>query len=192
MNQLLGWLAGGDLRSDGPANDVVEFVLHNIELFDDLWEGLSAEDDLVRGRAADALEKLARTRPELFHTHVSEVINSATHDGVAMVRWHLGMTLGHLAVFDDLHQQIGPALLGLLDDRSAFTRSWAIVGVCILGRRNSAWHERALRGLTPLLADRSIAVRTRAHKGMALLADANMAFPEGWIKSERLAGMLSR
>jgi hypothetical protein len=31
MNHLLQWLAGGDLRSDGVSNEVVEFVLANGE-----------------------------------------------------------------------------------------------------------------------------------------------------------------
>ena len=40
MNQLLGMLSGGDLRSDGLSDEVVALVLSNDELFDDLYAGL--------------------------------------------------------------------------------------------------------------------------------------------------------
>jgi hypothetical protein len=41
MNQMLDWLSGGDLCSDGSANEATEIVLQNPHLFDDLYAGLS-------------------------------------------------------------------------------------------------------------------------------------------------------
>ena len=41
MNQVLSWLSGGDLRSDGMANEVADFVLENPTAFEDLFAGLS-------------------------------------------------------------------------------------------------------------------------------------------------------
>ena len=55
--ELLSILARADLRSDGRSNEVVEKVLANPSSLPELIEGLSAKDDIVRGRTADALEK---------------------------------------------------------------------------------------------------------------------------------------
>ena len=74
MNQVLAWLSGGDLRSDGMANEVAEFVLENPAMFADLYAGLSEVDDLMRGRTADALEKVARKRTDLVRDQVPEMV----------------------------------------------------------------------------------------------------------------------
>lgn len=59
--KLLTILVGGDLRSDGRSNEVVEKVLEDPSLLPVLIKGLCVEDDVVRGRTVDALEKVART-----------------------------------------------------------------------------------------------------------------------------------
>lgn len=66
MNQTLTWLSGSDLRSDGMANEAAQFVLDNPQVFENLFSGLPEPDDVVRGRTADALEKVSRGRPDLL------------------------------------------------------------------------------------------------------------------------------
>jgi hypothetical protein len=70
VNQMLTWLSGGDLRSDGMANEAAQFVLENPQIIDDLMVGLNEPDDVIRGRTADALEKVARERPDLLIDHL--------------------------------------------------------------------------------------------------------------------------
>ena len=55
---LLDWLVGGTLRSDGAADQVADAVLIELVLFEDLLEGLKSEDDVVRTRVRYALETL--------------------------------------------------------------------------------------------------------------------------------------
>ena len=57
MNQLLNWLADGDLRSDGSATEVADLVLKNPHLLADLLEGLDEPNEVVRGHTAHALER---------------------------------------------------------------------------------------------------------------------------------------
>ena len=57
MNTLLRKLSGGDLRSDGSANEVAGEVVRNPQLFEQLLEGLGEPDDVVRARTVHALEK---------------------------------------------------------------------------------------------------------------------------------------
>jgi hypothetical protein len=184
MSQLLGWLSGGDLRSDGLANEAAQFILQNPDLLGDLLAGLNDPDEVIRGHAADALEKAARSRPDLFVSHISELVLIAERDGVAMVRWHIAMILGHLAGFEGVVDQTTPVLLGLLQDPSVFVKSWAIVSLCIFARKAPEWKREILNGIAPLQSDSSIAIRSKVRKAMNLLTNEAMPFPKGWVKSE--------
>ena len=189
MNQILEWLSGGDLRSDGLSNEVVDFVLNNIDVFDELFAGLSEPDDVVRGRTADALEKIARTRPEMFVRRLPELVEILMEDQLPMVRWHIAMTLGHLACYEDRVDEISVALLDLFNDPSVFVRSWAIVSLCIIGRKYPRMRGLIVEKVAPLQKDGSIAIRSRVRKALAILTDENVPFPTGWIKSNYLGSV---
>jgi HEAT repeat protein len=186
MNQILSWISGGDLRSDGLANEVAEFVLENPHTFEDLFAGLSEEDDVVRGRAADAIEKISRRRPDLPKQRIPELIRMAGDEPVAMVKMHLAMLFGHMVVYPECTDQLMAVLLQMLDDSSVFTRSWAIVSLCILARKYPEKYQTILEHLSKLQADESVAIRTRVKKAVHLLVNPDAQFPDGWIKSELL------
>jgi HEAT repeat protein len=189
MNQVLSWLAGSDLRSDGPANEVAEFVLENPEAFEDLYAGLSETDDVVRGRTADTLEKVSRSKPELVREHLPEMSYLARQEQLPVVKMHLAMIFGHLAIYPELVEQLMNMLLHQLKDESVFTRSWAIASLCIIARKYPEECQIALDQLIPLQGDNSIAIRSRVKKAINLLTDPGAKFPKGWIKSEYLQGI---
>jgi len=189
MNQILEWLTGGDLRSDGMSNEVVTFVLDNIEVFDELFAGLSEPDDVVRGRTADALEKIARSRPEMFVRRLPELIEILMEDQLPMVRWHIAMTLGHLACYEERVDEISLALLDLLNDPSVFVRSWAIVSLCIIGRKYPRMRELIVGKVAPLRNDGSIAIRSKVRSALVILTNESVPFPDGWIKSNYLGSV---
>ncbi|HEY42975.1 MAG TPA: hypothetical protein G4O11_03225 [Anaerolineae bacterium] len=189
MNQILEWLSGGDLRSDGMSSEAAEFVLKNPLMFEELFEGLYVTDDVVRGRTADALEKIARTEPKLLNNCLAELIKIAKEDPVPMVKMHLAMIFGHLAIYEEKVSDLTSTLLHLLDDESVFTKSWAVVSLCILGRKYPEECKRIIERIEPLQRDRSIAMRTKARKAVDLLTNKKDSFPEGWIKSEHLQGL---
>lgn len=82
MNELLRYLTGGDLRSDGNANEVAGLVLDNPDLIGDLLDGLDEPDAVVRARTADALEKVSRDKPEDVHKQLSQLVRPAKSDPV--------------------------------------------------------------------------------------------------------------
>ena len=186
MNQILDWLSGGDLRSDGLANEAAEAVLKNTQLFNDLYAGLSMPDDVVRGRTADALEKVARQRPELLVTHLPELEDISNKDRVPMVKMHLAMIFGHLAFYEEHVDILRSALFVLLDDQSVFAKSWAIVSLCIIARLYPADCDSIIKRIAPLSTDSSAALRSRARNALNLLTNEDSPFPKGWIKSEHL------
>ena len=183
---MLSWLAGSDLRTNGPANEVAEFILENPAAFEDLFAGLSEPDDVIRGRSADALEKVSRSRPDLTQEHLPEMSNLARQEQVPVVKMHLAMIFGHLAVYPDLVEQLKTMLLFQLKDTSVFTKSWAIASLSIIARKYPEECQTILNHLVPLQKDSSIAIRSRVKKAINLLTDPRAQFPKGWIKSVHL------
>ena len=185
-NSLTAMLSGGDLRSDGQANEVVALVLENPELFDDLYAGLSDPDDLVRGRSADALEKVCRTRPDLLAVHVADLLEKAQSDAVAMVRWHAAMILGYLSIYPLLVGRITNTLLAMINDPAVFVQSWAIVGLVLIARLYPGREPEISEAIAPLLESSSTAIHSKAQKALTALSDAERPLPNGWVKSEQL------
>ena len=186
-NQLLDMLSGGDLRSDGMANEVVAIVLANEELIEDLYDGLGEEDEVVRGRTADALEKVVRSKPDLLLDHLQDLIRTAHSDPIAMVRWHLAMILGHLVIYEKLVDKIRGALIAMLQDKSAITKSWTISSLTIIGRLYPEYRTEIVLAISELQWSDSAAIRTRVRTALDILADDSAPFPAGWCKSEHLS-----
>lgn len=188
-NRLLRMLSGGDLRSDGESTQVAGFVLENPELFAELIIGLRSRDEVIRGRTADALEKIGRTKPELCRGHLQTILDCALHDQVPMVRWHLAMLAGHLSVFSDLVDSIAGALCDLLRDESSFVVSWTIVSLCIISRRAPKWRDKALEEISAMEFTSSAAIRSKVRNAVQLLMNEESPFPKGWVKSEHLSDL---
>lgn len=189
MNQLLEWLKVGDLTSDGAANEVVRFVRADLRLLDDLIEGLTVVEEVVRGHTADALEKLARSYPEHLLHYLPLLIRTAKEDPIPMVRWHMAMILGHLSMFSEYVEEMVAVLTELLHDKSTFTISWAIVSLCILARQYPQILDRIVNAIAPLKNSSSIAIRSKVRKALAILIDEHALFPKGWVKSSHLASL---
>jgi hypothetical protein len=183
VTQMEVWLAEGDLSSDGVSDEVVAFVLRNLETLPDLVGALELAAPVVRGHAADALEKVARSRPIEVGRYFETYVDAAQQDEVPMVRWHLAMLLGHLSVLDDKREDIGSTLLTMLTDDSVFVVSWAIASLSILACLDADWHPRIVGAIAPLQGHASTALRTRASKAMAALTDADKGLPKTWVKS---------
>ena len=185
MNTILDWLSGGDLRSDGAADQVAEAVLQHPALIDDLTAGLNSPDAVIRGRTADALEKIARSRPDLMIRHLPLLLSLLKKDTVPMVRMHLAMMLGHFAEYSEFVDTIIPALLQALDGTRVFTKSWAIVSLCIYARKYPRYLEEIAENIAELSTDPSKAIQTKVRYAMEILSDDEIPFPKGWVKSER-------
>jgi hypothetical protein len=69
-------LAVGDLRSNGLANEVAERVLKDPRYCEVLIALLDDPDDVIQGRVADVIEKVARERPDLFVDRLADLITA--------------------------------------------------------------------------------------------------------------------
>jgi hypothetical protein len=183
MSSLVEWLSIGDLRSDGAANEIAALVLQNPDLIEDLMDALRVSSNIVRGHAADALEKVARSSPRSLLIHLDEIMTTAVQDEVPMVRWHLAMILGYLSFDESNIGKIIRPLFKLLNDESVFVRSWSIVSLCIIARKYPQWCSDVLREVAHLKHSDSAAIRTKVRQAVDLLTDSGRPFPKGWDKS---------
>jgi HEAT repeat protein len=185
VNELLHQLTGGDLRSDGYADEVADVVLAHPDLLDLLLEGLDSEIDVVRGRTAHALERISRTRPDLLSEHLPRLLLAAG-DALPMARWHVAMILANLAL-EVPPDVVQATLLEMLSDGSVFVKSWAISSLTILAQVHPEQGNALIAPLEGLQRDRSVAIRVRVRNALATLRDG-APVPAGWVKS-RLLGL---
>jgi hypothetical protein len=82
-------LEGGDRRSTGRAVEAAAAVLADEERAAELWALIADADPLVRMRAADALEKVSRSRPDVLAPHKQGLLGGRYDDGTIELRWHL-------------------------------------------------------------------------------------------------------
>jgi hypothetical protein len=190
MNRLLDWLAGGDIRSDGLSAEVIRFVLEDPSLVGDLMSGLTVESDVIRGRAADAIEHIARAIPVKLLPYREAIEHALIDDPVPMVRWHMAMVMGHMALDWEDPASASAILCGCLQDSSVFVVSWVIVSLCIYAKIYPAQLEAIVCEIVTLQTNPSVAIRSKVKNAMHLLSNQQQLFPKGWVKSESIASDL--
>jgi hypothetical protein len=90
-------LSGGDPRTLGNVAEVVGNVLTEPRRLDDLIGCvLNSDDEIVRMRAGDALEKVCRAQPALLQPHVSLLLGELARVDQRSVQWHVAQMLGRV------------------------------------------------------------------------------------------------
>ncbi len=95
---LLKKLQGGDRRSIGKVDEVVDQVLRSGFLFEELIDGMLVDDPLIRMRSADAVEKITRLKPEWLKPYKKILIQLANISSQQEVRWHMAQILPRLSL----------------------------------------------------------------------------------------------
>ena len=142
VHSIQEMLSGGDLRSIGRVPEVLGVMEKNPGRMNELVLCLDSGDPVVRGRAADALEKLTTRRPDLLKPFKEVLLREATGSAQQEVRWHMAQMLPRLPLTP---RQI-PDVFSLL--RSYFRDRSVIVQVCAF-RRCSTCRSRTPRCAVP-------------------------------------------
>lgn len=89
-------LSGADRRQVGASEDVVSLVLRDDAKFSELFDAMLHGDPVVRMRAADATEKLARVRPDLLAPFRGRLIDEVGATDQHQVRAHVAQMLANV------------------------------------------------------------------------------------------------
>jgi hypothetical protein len=142
MTDILEKLGGGDFRSIGRANKIVQSVLKDRKLFREAFNGMFCSNPLVRMRAADVIEKVSEERPELLQPYKSILLRNAPKVTQQEVQWHLAQMLGYLTLTSRERLRAASILLGWLDSNP---KSKIVIVMSIQTLWDFAKQEKSLR-----------------------------------------------
>ena len=126
---ILALLEGGDRRSIGRSDQMAAIVSKNQALFPELMKGWWSEDRLVRMRAADATEKVARKIPDLLGPYKKELLGLMAEAKEAELRWHLAVIVPRLPLNSKERQLATSLLISYLEDHSSIVKTFALQGL---------------------------------------------------------------
>jgi HEAT repeat protein len=162
--KLLSRLVGGDRRSIGRADEVAAVVAKNPRLFPQLIAGLWSEDPLVRMRAADAAEKVTRTKHELLQPYKKELLGLMADAEQQELRWHLAAMVPRLALGAKERRLATSLLNGYLEDRSSIVRTFALQGLAELAESDPKILPNVIEILRDAVRRGTPAMRARSRK----------------------------
>ena len=164
LQRLVDKLRGGDRRSIGKSNRVARIILSDPGRFPELFKCLWDEDPVVRMRAADAVEKITVTRPELLSPHKQELLGLLDEAEQIELRWHLALMVPRLELSGPERARAAAALQRYLEDRSSIVKTFALQGLAGLARQDASLRGTAKRTLEESLRTGTAAMKARARK----------------------------
>lgn len=162
-------LAGTDRRSIGLADEVAEEIATNQALFDEVFNAIGFEDPVIRMRAADAVEKASRKRPERLSPHKDTLLESLPEVDQKEVRWHLAQMLPRLPLNPSERQRAVTIVESFLNDKSTIVRVNALQALVDLACDDADLKARAERHLVNALENGRPAEKARARKLLSTL-----------------------
>jgi len=164
---LLAQLEGGDRRSLGRSDEIAELVLKKPRLFAALFKGLWSEDPLVRMRAADAAEKVTRTKHELLRSYKKELLGLMAEVNQQEVRWHLAAMAPRLELNARERQLVVALLQEYLEDRSSIVRAFALQGLADIAENDENIRPMVMEILRESVRSGTAAMKARSRKLLA-------------------------
>lgn len=164
MHALLKKLQGGDRRSIGRVEAVVDNVLATPSLFAELINGLFVADPVVRMRTADAVEKITADQPERLQPYKRKLIRLAGQTDQQEIRWHMAQILPRLTLKPDERKTIVDILYTYLNDKSKIVVTFALQALADLAVADKKLRPRVIRVLEDLSQTGSPAIKNRGRK----------------------------
>jgi HEAT repeat protein len=161
---ILAFLEGGDRRSIGRSDHVAAMVSKNPRLFPDLIAGLWSEDPLVRMRAADAAEKVTRTKRPWLQPFKKELLGLMVEAAEQELRWHLAVIVPRLALSTAQRHQAISTFARYLEDRSSIVRTFALQGLADLAQDDPALRPKVIELLHEATRTGTPAMKARSRK----------------------------
>ena len=164
-------LAGGDPRSLGRAEEVVDAVLADPDCLPKLFEAILDEDELVRMRAADALEKVCRRHPDWLVPYAERLLTQAAAVEQDSVRWHVAQLLGEVPLSAEQRRRAIALLERFADEETnGFVVAHALSSLAALADQEPSLRPALRRRLERLAQDERRSVAKRASKLLALMS----------------------
>ncbi|MGH9571359.1 MAG: hypothetical protein ACRD4F_17070 [Candidatus Angelobacter sp.] len=169
MSRIVDKLRGDDQRSIGRSNEVAEEIARNPKLFSEVFRAALAPNQVVRMRAADAIEKATRSQPEFLQPFKRQILKNVAEIQQKEVRWHVALVLPRLRLTSRERNWAISILLEYLEDKSSIVRTFAMQGLAALALLEPQLRARVVPLLELLTASGSHAMRSRGRRLLASL-----------------------
>jgi len=167
---VLEKLKGGDRRSIGRVDEVLAEVLADPGVFEGLFQGLLAEDPVLRMRAADAVEKVSREHPEYLEPFKALILEQVADIEQKEVQWHVALMMPRLVLTDEEAAAAVEILTRYLGSGSRIVQVNAMQALVDMGDDDSEQGMLvALELIEQLVQSGSPAVQARGRKILAEL-----------------------
>jgi hypothetical protein len=166
---ILDELGGGDGRSIGRTSQVVAIIRRQPELFPALIDGMHHDDEVVRMRAADALEKLTVTNPEWIQPFRVQLIKLAARATQQELRRHLAQVLPRLELSRRDHVIVVAVFRRYLQDQSRIVMTFAMQGLTDLAMQEPRLRAPIRRLISSLRRTGSPSMKSRGRKLLSRL-----------------------
>ena len=165
MSGILYKLKGGDLRSIGKSEEVVQDISKNPELFSEVFDGLFNNDPRIRMRCADVLEKVSSKHPEYLQPYKKRLLNDVSTIEQQEVRWHVAQMFSYLDVNKREKAKIIRILLSYLDtDKSKIVKVFSMQTLADLADNDDDIKPVILKKIKEVMKEDSPAIVSRAKK----------------------------
>lgn len=161
---LIARLSGGDRRSPGAAGEVAAEAIADPTLVPLLVDLLRGDDSLIRMRAADALEKVSRDRPEMVAPFADTLVREIGPHPQQEIRWHIAVMLPRLALAGDLRDDAVALARSYLDDRSRIVVADAMSALAFFARDDPVLRAWLVPELERFAAGDIFSARSRAKR----------------------------
>ena len=168
---LLDRLTGDDRRSIGRSDEVAALVLRRAALFKELMRGLRADDFLVRMRAADAAEKVSRTRPELLRPFQAKLLRLLDEVTQQELRWHLAQMVPRLQLTSKERLRAASALRRYLQDPSSIVKTCALQALAEIAAKDKSLQPEVKERLKEAVKTGTAAMKARSRKLLSQFED---------------------
>jgi hypothetical protein len=164
MNQILLMLLGGDRRSIGRANEVVQIILQQPEKFDDLFQGFYELDPIIKMRTADAIEKITAEKPDLLIPYKQRIIDLVDKINQIEVQWHFAQIIPRLPLSEIEIYKAYQMIENYLLSTSAIVKTFSYQCLLELALQDPALLPQTRKHLEIGMTSPTKAVQSRCHK----------------------------
>ena len=166
-NDLIQKLGGGNRRSIGQSERVVEEILAQPERFGELFECMLHSDPLVRMRAVDAAEKITARRPDLLQPYKDRLLSQVAQVPQQEVRWHVAQMFSRLELTSEERRVVVDILYDFMHEKSKIVKTFSMQALADIADQDDALYPEILSRLEIYTSQGSPAMKSR---GMKLLA----------------------
>jgi hypothetical protein len=161
---ILKNLSGGDRRSIGKAERVVEQILKTPALLRDVVRGFTHDDPVIRMRCADVAEKVSAAHPEWLQRHKQALLSFASTVQEKEVRWHMAQMIPRLELSPSEKRRAVALLFKYLEDGSQIVKTFSMQALFEMSAADAKLRARVIPILQGTVHNGSPAVRSRAKK----------------------------